>query len=238
MSTAAKRSRVEKTADTRRRMLDAAFASFAESGYHGATMAAIAKRAGVAEPTMYFTFHSKAELLQAVLGHASAGRSEPAMVDQRPWFLGVLDEPDPRRMIALVVEHGTNILQSLAPLEQTMSQAAAIDSAAAEVFAEISSRRREGFTRIVTAATERASLALSIDRALDIIDVVQSAPTFNAFMARGWRLVEFKAWSFGVLTECLLPLPTRAKTGAANAAATVGLTFRDLIERDGEAAAT
>ncbi|GAA3200215.1 hypothetical protein GCM10017690_02860 [Microbacterium terregens] len=219
-------------------MLDAALDSFVQSGYHGATMAAIAKRAAVAEPTMYFTFHSKAELLQEVLAHVSATADEPAMIERRPWFLAILDEPDARRMVALVVEHGTNVLQSLAPLEPTMRQAAAIDPAAAGVFADIDHRRREAFTRIVTAAGLRAPLALPIPRAVDIIDVVQSAPTFNAYRARGWQLVEFKAWSFHVLTECLLPLPTRAATRAADAAATVGVTFSDLVERDGQAAAT
>ena len=72
MTSEPKLTRAEKTALTRRRMLDAAFTTFAESGYHGASMADIARRAGVAEPTMYFTFHSKSELLQQVLVHAGA----------------------------------------------------------------------------------------------------------------------------------------------------------------------
>ena len=79
---------------------------------------------------------------------------------------------------------------------------------------------------------------MPVERAVDIIDVVQSAPTFNAFVvARGWLVAEFKAWSFTVLTQQLMPLPTAAATSAANTVAVAGLTFEELIERDGWAAA-
>jgi AcrR family transcriptional regulator len=219
-------------------MLDAAFTTFAESGYHGASMADIARRAGVAEPTIYFTFHSKSELLQQVLVHAGAARSEPDPVEQRPWFVSVLDETDPRRLIALVVENGTDILQRLAPLAETMSVAAIGEPAAAEAIATINSRRHAAFEQIVARVAEAAPLQIPADRAVDIIDVVQSAPTFNAFRARGWAVVEFKAWSFRLLTHQLLPSPTAQKLAKANAAAVDGLTFQDLIERDGRPAAT
>ena len=210
-----KLSRAERAAQTRNRMLDAAFATFAESGYHGASMAAIAQRGGVAEPTIYFTFHSKAELLQEVLAHAGAAQSEPETAEQRPWLISVLEEPDPRRMIALVVENGTDILQRLAPLGETMSVAAISEPAAAAAMAEISSRRRGAFTRILTAASERTPLAIPVERAVDIMDVVQSAPTFNAFVVTsGWPVAEFKAWSFTVLTQQLMPLPTAAATSS------------------------
>jgi AcrR family transcriptional regulator len=48
-------------------MLDAAIACFTTSGYAGTTMAQIAEQAGVAVQTLYFTFHTKAELLQQTL---------------------------------------------------------------------------------------------------------------------------------------------------------------------------
>ena len=41
----------------------AAIEVFTESGYVGARMSDIADRAGVAVQTVYFTFHTKAELL-------------------------------------------------------------------------------------------------------------------------------------------------------------------------------
>ena len=136
------------------------------------------------------------------------------------------------------MENGTDILQRLAPLAETMSVAAIGEPAAAEAIATINSRRHAAFERIVARVAEAAPLQIPADRAVDVIDVVQSAPTFNAFMARRWAVVEFKAWSFRLLTHQLLPSLTAQKLAKANAAAVDGLTFQDLIERDGRPAAT
>ena len=48
------------------RLLDAATAVFAEEGFEGATMEAIAARAGTTKPTLYARFGSKEELFAAV----------------------------------------------------------------------------------------------------------------------------------------------------------------------------
>lgn len=48
------------------RLLDAAFACFAECGYGDATMEQIANRAGASTRTLYSRFNSKAALLEAV----------------------------------------------------------------------------------------------------------------------------------------------------------------------------
>ncbi len=52
------------------RIIEAASDVFAGAGYVGARMADIADRAGVAVQTVYFTFHTKAELLTACCDHA------------------------------------------------------------------------------------------------------------------------------------------------------------------------
>ncbi|MDF2235204.1 helix-turn-helix domain containing protein [Albimonas sp. CAU 1670] len=49
------------------RMLEAAQALFLESGLRGATMEAIAKRAGVAKPTLYAYFPDKEAMFRAVI---------------------------------------------------------------------------------------------------------------------------------------------------------------------------
>jgi AcrR family transcriptional regulator len=71
-------------AETRRRILDAARTLFSRAGIDGVTMAEIARRAGVAAPTVYAAFRSKAGILReimraAVFGaryHAAAARLE------------------------------------------------------------------------------------------------------------------------------------------------------------------
>jgi methylphosphotriester-DNA--protein-cysteine methyltransferase len=52
------------------RILDAALKVFAEAGYSGATMDAVAAEAGITKPTLYQYFASKEALFQAMmLGH-------------------------------------------------------------------------------------------------------------------------------------------------------------------------
>lgn len=57
----------------RRQVLDAAVAVFSEEGFHGASMDAVAARAGVSKPLVYVHGGSKDELFAACL-HREAGR--------------------------------------------------------------------------------------------------------------------------------------------------------------------
>lgn len=62
--------------DTRRRLFAAALALFAEAGYHGATVEAIAKRAGVAKGTFFVHFATKdAVIVQLMRGQTAAARA-------------------------------------------------------------------------------------------------------------------------------------------------------------------
>jgi len=52
--------------ERREQVLDAAVAEFGERGYHGASTASIAKRAGISQPYIYALFSDKRELFRAV----------------------------------------------------------------------------------------------------------------------------------------------------------------------------
>jgi AcrR family transcriptional regulator len=55
-----------RTADERRRhVLDAAIATFADAGYHGASTTMIAERAGISQPYIYALYKNKRELFLA-----------------------------------------------------------------------------------------------------------------------------------------------------------------------------
>ena len=61
--------------DTRRRLFAAAVALFADAGYHGTTVDAIAKRAGVAKGTFFVHFATKdAVVTELVRGQTAAAR--------------------------------------------------------------------------------------------------------------------------------------------------------------------
>lgn len=59
--------RAEKNALTRRKLLDAAREVFVERGFHGASLDAVAERAGFTKGAVYSRFASKADLFLALL---------------------------------------------------------------------------------------------------------------------------------------------------------------------------
>jgi AcrR family transcriptional regulator len=74
--------------DRERRILDAALKVFAEQGYSGTTMDAVAAGAGLSKPTLYQYFDSKDALFQAM------------MLGKRDQMLTMFDHPSPKGMVA------------------------------------------------------------------------------------------------------------------------------------------
>ena len=100
--------RAEQQAETRDRLLDAATALFAETGFSGTSVAAIAKRAGVTTGAIYSNFTGKDELFAAVVERHMKRQAEtyrtlyseggtPAERMQRGadrWMALIAEEPD------------------------------------------------------------------------------------------------------------------------------------------------
>lgn len=83
-----------RTDDKRQRILDAAVRVFAKKGYHGAKVAEIAKKAGVADGTIYLYFRNKEDILVSLFDevmeeHISQARAEIARVGGAPEKLRV-----------------------------------------------------------------------------------------------------------------------------------------------------
>jgi AcrR family transcriptional regulator len=78
--------RARQAAQTRADIVLAAGKVFRESGWSGATLAAIAGEAGVAVETIYSGFGSKAGVLQAAFDAAVVGDAEPVPLTDRPEF--------------------------------------------------------------------------------------------------------------------------------------------------------
>src|ERR1700712_1847613 len=77
-----KPTRKQQAAATRLRIIEAATGEFVGNGYHGTSMAAIAKRANVAVQTVYFVFHTKAELFAAAVDAAVLGAEDRPPLEQ------------------------------------------------------------------------------------------------------------------------------------------------------------
>ena len=77
----------------REEILVAAERSFVERGYHGATIASIAGRAAVAPQTIYFVFHTKADLVSAVIDDRILGPDEPEDPQASAWWDAMATAP-------------------------------------------------------------------------------------------------------------------------------------------------
>lgn len=192
---------------TRRRMLSAAYELFGELGYVPTTMDAIAARAGVAVQTVKFTFHTKGQLLAELIAVTAAGPDEGTPVLDRAWVKDAEAAPDGKTVIALIVEHGSEIYRRLAPLSAAIETAASIDPDVAAHQRAIRDSRRRGMSHLIDVLAAKGALRHDLDRqdATDVLFVLQSPETYLAFVTHcGWTLDKWKNWQLQLLCDQLL----------------------------------
>ena len=221
--------RRERAKATRRRIAEAALARFSGHGYAATTMDAIAQDAGVAVQTVYFTFHTKAELLIAALTIAGGGPGAAEDVLARDWIAEVIDAPTGPRRLALIVEHGNEIYRRVGPLLPAVQSAASVDPDVALAWQGLVDRRRHGMRRIVDGVfARRGELRAGLDPALalDLLFGLHRAEVFVAFTVEcGWTVERFKAWQFVTLARAILPAADADAACAPGSASVADLSF-------------
>lgn len=185
---------------TRRRMVVAAYRVFCDKGYIGATMTAVAAEADVAVQTLYYTFHTKAQLLGEALGAAVVGFDdwlepppEPVTMEDLPRLLPWWDEfessPSSDAALKIFVHHGVDVLERVGPLVTALHGSAGDPDAAAVIL--LGEQRRVGSYREVVRILARKGSGLRrtirISDATDILLVLFSAEIYQALAnGRGW----------------------------------------------------
>ena len=100
---------------TRARIIAGAYGLFCENGYRATTMDLIAQQAGVAVQTVYFTFHTKDDLLKAVFEWTVLG-DDGVPPHRQAWHLDALAEPDAYRALPKIVAGIGAIDARMAPM--------------------------------------------------------------------------------------------------------------------------
>jgi AcrR family transcriptional regulator len=191
---------------TRRRIVEATVRLFAERGYAGTTMTAIAQQAKVAVQTVYFTFHTKTELLVAVADLAITGGAAGGP-EGLAWTQAALSEPDARRRIAIVVDATADIAPRMLPIIDAWRAAIAVDPSAAAMYRERLRSRRAFLRRVVDVTAGRGELRSGLDpeRATDIFFALTTPETYGTFTdVLGWRVADWRAWADRTLEHELL----------------------------------
>ncbi len=205
----AKPTRREKAAATRERVINAATDVFTEEGYAGARMNDIATRAGVAVQTLYFIFHTKAELLNACFDHAVLGPERLPPPQQAFWAEMTMARSG-RAAIADFVRGNTAILARVAAIDE-VAKAARHEPDAAAVVARSEQLRREGYREAVVILAERFGLrdGLDVDTATDLLLMFGSSATYLTLRRYGWSEERFIEWSIDTVAKQLLARPGR-----------------------------
>jgi AcrR family transcriptional regulator len=210
--------RADQALVTRRRMVRAAYEQFSAHGYLGTTISAVAREAGVAVPTIYYTFGTKAVLLEESLGAAIVGFDrwhkpppDPPIDELLPWHQWWDDfqaSPTSHAAFDIFFTHGVGILERVAPLVATLHGAAG-DPEATQVARISEERRVESYreaVRIIAGKKGGLRPQLTSTKASDILIVLFSAELYQSLRTgRRWSAERTAAFLRELLSAQLLP---------------------------------
>jgi AcrR family transcriptional regulator len=192
----------EKSRQTRRRILQAAYELFVSQGYGATTLQGIAERAGVAVQTIYFAFGNKPSLLKELVDVTIAGDDEPVPTMQRSWFLDALAADTAEAQLRAHV-HGTcRILQRVATIVDVLRAAGAQDPSLARMWQQDTDPRLQVQTAAARSLVAKpgARAHLSIGHAADVLFGLLSPELYLLFVRdRGWTPEHFEQWAYDTL---------------------------------------
>jgi AcrR family transcriptional regulator len=198
--------------ETRRRLLAAAGAEFAERGYAAATVIRIAQRADVSVQTLYNDWGSKRSLLQAVMETAVTGDDDTLMEAGQPPAVIIAtldpgDAADPRRLLAHLARQYRLLAERSAVGWQTYRDGAAVDPDIAADWQRISEMRRQAF-RVMLAQVPASALrpGLTSAAAADTAWAIASPETHHQLIRQaGYSYDQLEDWVRATLSAALFP---------------------------------
>jgi AcrR family transcriptional regulator len=206
-------SRRTQAAETRRRVIGAAAATFVEHGWAAATIPRIAAAAGVAVETVYRAAPGKAGLLAAAVQAALAGSAERAEVEveQRPVIRRVIEEPDPARQLRAYAATQPGVWSRVGPLLRVLDSAAPGDPALTDLQRRLAEQRLTGLRRFAQLLADRDALRpdLNAERAAHLIATVCAQANYDSLVTTlGWTHDDYQDWLSRVLIASLLTNPS------------------------------
>ena len=126
--------RRERALETERRILTAAATAFAETGYVGTSLEAIANAAGVNPRTVYKVFGTKVRLLSRLVDVSMVGDQDAGPVAGRSWALDAFEAPTGVERVGAFAAAIRRVMQSAGTVFRTAAQAAVADPDAAALW--------------------------------------------------------------------------------------------------------
>lgn len=167
-------------------------------------MADIAAEAGVAVQTLYFTFRTKAELLQNVYERAVGGDTG-LPPETQPWYARMVATPDLGRALRVLIDAVGDVLARTAPLDDYV-KAASYDPEPARIRAYNERLRRDAWSRFLEHLTAKAPLrpGLSRQQATDILLMLMGPASYQTLVGEyGWTPQQWREWCHHAVSTTL-----------------------------------
>lgn len=200
--------RRKKADATRRKIVQAAHTEFITRGFHGATMAGIAARAGVASQTVYFVFHTKPELISAVIDAAVLGEENPRPPQAQAWWADMAAEAGAAQALQIFIRGAGDVFERSAAISEILRAAALTDDEVRRTYKHHETLRRDGFRQVLEILANKGPLrdGRSFDELTDSFMTVYGDSTYNQLSTeRGWSHEKIMAWLCDILPGMLLP---------------------------------
>ncbi|MFF4364498.1 TetR/AcrR family transcriptional regulator [Streptomyces sp. NPDC001594] len=189
--------RDQRARQTRQAIVAAATRLFVLHGYAATSHADIAAEAGVARPTVFAAFGSKAALLREVVDQALAGDDDPVPVADRPWFRPVREGRTPRAVLNAYAEVCRLIGGRAAEVFEVARRAADEGAEMAELWETMQRNRRTGATMVIDLISALGAGPHDLDRrrAVDLVWVYNDPSHYRSLVgACGWSEQEYTLW--------------------------------------------
>lgn len=214
--------RDERAADTRRRIMSAAGQLFTERGFTQTTVALIAERAGVSQPTVYAAVGSKGAIVRALTQLLEDD------ADAAGWRPRINAEPDPGRTLALFAAWSRQLYSTGRGLIAAIGDARG-EPAIADLHVQGDRNRRAWLDDVVggIAAVGALRPGLSETEAVDRAWILTGFELyFRATDGCGWSDEAYQHWLTGLLSDQLLGHPS-SDPDTAVLAPTTGTTRKE-----------
>ncbi|WP_214321241.1 TetR/AcrR family transcriptional regulator [Nonomuraea sediminis] len=200
--------RAEQARRTRKQIVDAAAALFAERGYGATTIDAVAEAAGVSRKTVFTSVGGKVELIKLAYDFAIAGDDAPEPMVQREAIRALQAEPDPRKVLTAYAALVTEIDGRITPVYVALAGAAQVDPDAAALFEELQRQRLDAMRMPAAKLRDDLRPGLSVERAADILWLHNDPSLYDKLVRqRGWTPAQFRDWLAEALCDQLVGTP-------------------------------
>ena len=188
---------------TRERIVEAARVLMAERGWAGATIDAIAEKAGVATPTVYAAFTNKVGILEAMRQTMLRDSKIPELTRQME------AEPDAARRLALWAKQIRQQMESGYDIISIHRQAARADQKFALEYRKVLDNRARHFAEFVHDLRDGLAPGIDTRTATDLLWAFSNEELWRELVEeRGWSPDRYEQWLAATLVAQLLDAPT------------------------------